>query len=205
VQTKHRPNANRGSAIVAQGTPWGAPACGQCHTAIGRGDTSGRFPRIGGQPAAYLARQLMDFRSGARADTIMAPIAAALSDEDVEDVAAYYAGTQAPFLPQAGVDPRLAKKGRKLAQVGIAAKGIPACSVCHGAGGIGEPPAIPYLAGQYAYYTASELELWRRGLRRNSLQAMALFAGKLDEQEIRALAAYFQQAQPPSATGQLKE
>jgi quinohemoprotein ethanol dehydrogenase len=204
VQTTHTPDASRGAAIVAQGTASGAPACGQCHTATGGGDTSGTFPRIAGQPAAYLTRQLMDFRSGARADTIMGPIAGALSDEDAADVAAYFAGTQAPFQPLAGVDPGLAEKGRELAEAGIAAKGIPACSACHGEGGMGEPPAIPYLAGQYAHYTATQLEMWQQGLRRNSPEAMALFAGKLDEQEIRALAAYYQQDRPRNATGQLK-
>ncbi len=191
-----KPDPNRGAVIVAQGTASGAPACAQCHAFTGGSDGSGAFPHVAGQPAAYLSRQLMDFRSGARANAIMSPIARALSAAEADDVAAYYAGVETPFPPLAEGDPSLVKKGRELAQSGIAAKGVPGCGACHGASGAGEPPAIPYLAGQYAHYTALELEMWRRGLRRNSPEAMALFAGKLDDQEIQALAAYYQQARP---------
>ena len=194
-----KPDPNRGAVIVAQGTVSGAPACAQCHAFTGGSDGSGAFPRIAGQPAAYLSRQLMDFRSGARANAIMSPIARALSAEEADDVAAYYASVETPFPPLAEGDPSLVKKGRELAQSGIAAKGVPGCGACHGASGAGEPPAIPYLAGQYAHYTAFELEMWRRGLRRNSPEAMALFAGKLDDQEIQALAAYYQQARASAA------
>ena len=179
---------------MAQGTASGAPACAQCHAFTGGSDGSGAFPRVAGQPAAYLSRQLMDFRSGARANAIMSPIARALSAEEADDVAAYYASVETPFPPLAEGDPSLVEEGPRACQSGIAAKGVPACGACHGASGAGEPPAIPYLAGQYAHYTAFELEMWRRGLRRNSPEAMALFAGKLDDQEIQALAAYYQQA-----------
>jgi cytochrome c553 len=190
----HKPDPNHGAVIVAQGTASGAPACAQCHAFTGGSDSSGAFPRVAGQPAAYLSRQLMDFRSGARANAFMSPIARALSADDAEDVAAYYAGVETPFPPLADGDPSLVKKGRELAETGDPARGIPACGACHGAGGAGEPPTIPYLAGQYAHYTEFELQMWRRGMRRNSLEAMALFAGKLNDQEIQALAAYYQQA-----------
>jgi cytochrome c553 len=75
---------------------------------------------------------------------------------------------------------------------------VPACNVCHGTGGAGEAPTIPYLAGQYASYTATQLQMWRKGDRRDSLEAMRLFATKLDDQEIEAVAAYYQQARTPS-------
>jgi len=81
----------------------------------------------------------------------------------------------------------------------------PACGPCHGAGGTGEPPAIPYLAGQYAHYTAFEFDMWRRGLRRDSPEATALFAGKLDDEEFKALAAYCQQARPSAVAALPKE
>ncbi len=79
------------------------------------------------------------------------------------------------------------------------AKGLPACNACHGAGGAGESPTIPYLAGQDAHYTVLELQMWQRGLRRNSLEAMGLFASKLDDQEIAAVAAYYQQLRASSS------
>ena len=193
ARRRRQPDPSHGAVIAAQGTASGAPACAQCHAFTGGSDSSGAFPRIAGQPAFYLSRQLRDFSSGVRANAIMSPIASALSSDDIDDVAAYYANVETPFPPLASVDPALVKKGEELAQAGNATKGIPGCSVCHGAGGDGEPPTIPYLAGQYAHYTAFELQMWQRGFRRNSPEAMALFAKKLDDQEIAAVAAYYQQ------------
>jgi cytochrome c553 len=188
-----QPDPNHGAVIVAQGTASGAPACAQCHAFTGGSDSSGAFPRIAGQPAAYLARQLRDFASRVRANAIMSQIAAALSVDDIDDVAAYYANVEAPFPPLAGADPELVRKGEQLAETGDSTKGIPGCGACHGEGGVGEPPTIPYLAGQYAHYTAFQLQMWQRGFRRNSLEAMALFANKLEAPQIEAVAAFYQQ------------
>jgi cytochrome c553 len=189
-----QPDASHGAVIVAQGTPAGAPACAQCHAFTGASDASGAFPRLTGQPASYLFRQLLDFRAGGRASAVMAPIARALSTDEDADVSAYFAGAEAPFPPLSTLDPDLVGRGRQLAEKGDPARGLPACSACHGPGGTGEPPTIPYLAGQYAHYTAFTLEMWRRGFRRNSPEAMGLFAGKLREGETAALADYYQQA-----------
>ena len=123
----------------------------------------------------------------------MSPIALALSPDDIADVAAYYASAETPFSILAAPDPDLVKKGQELSEAGIGANGVPACSACHGERGAGELPTVPYLAGQYEHYTASELMMWQQGLRRNSSEAMALFARKLDDHEIAALAAYFQE------------
>jgi cytochrome c553 len=188
-----QPDAGRGAVIAAQGTAAGVPACSQCHAFSGASDGTGAFPRIAGQSAFYLSGQLRDFSSGVRANAIMSPIASALSPDDIDDVAAYYANVKIPFPPLASAAPDLVKKGEELAEAGNAAKGIPGCGVCHGTGGVGELPTIPYLAGQYAHYTAFELQMWQRGFRRNSPEAMGLFAKKLDDQEIAALAAYYQQ------------
>jgi quinohemoprotein ethanol dehydrogenase len=192
----HQPDTNHGAVIVAQGTASGAPACAQCHAFSGGSDGSGAFPRIAGQSAFYLSQQLQHFRSGVRANAIMSPIARALSPDDIDDVAAYYASSETPFPPLAPADPDLVKKGEQLAEAGNPAKGIPGCGDCHGAAGAGQPPTIPYLAGQYANYTALQLRMWQRRFRRNSPEAMALFARKLDDQEIAAVAAYYQQAHP---------
>jgi cytochrome c553 len=193
VGRSRQPDPGRGAVIVAQGTSSGGPACAQCHAFTGGSDGSGAFPRVAGQSATYLSAQLRDFRSGVRANAIMSPIANALSPDDIEDVAAYYANVETPFPPLGSANSDLVKKGELLAEAGNPAKGIPGCRVCHGAGGVGEPPTIPYLAGQYAHYTAFQLQMWRRGFRRNSPEAMALFAKKLDDQEIAAIAAYYQQ------------
>jgi cytochrome c553 len=188
-----QPDVSHGAVIVAQGTPTGAPACAQCHAFTGGSDASGAFPRLAGQPAAYLSRQMQDFRSGARANAIMSPIARALSPDDDADVSAYFASLDTPFPPLAAPDPNLVNKGRQLAEAGDPAKNIPPCAACHGVGGTGEPPTIPYLGGQYAHYTAFQLQMWQKGFRGNSPEAMALFAKKLDGQDIAALAAYYQQ------------
>jgi len=194
----HPPDAKRGATIAAQGTASGATACAACHGLNGEPVAGGAFPRIGGQGAPYLSKQLQDFAAKARANAVMAPIAAALSADDIRDVAAYYASIVSPFsaLPQGNA--QLVNKGRALAESGNTTKGVPACNVCHGTGGAGEAPTIPYLAGQYASYTASQLQMWRKGDRRDSLEAMRLFATKLDDQEIEAVAAYYQQARAPS-------
>ena len=196
--TTRQPDPNRGAVIVAQGTSSGAPACAQCHAFTGGSDSSGAFPRIAGQSAAYLSEQLRDFGSGVRANALMTPIAKALSPDDIADVAAYYASVEASFPPLATGDPDLVAKGQQLAETGNAAKGLPSCSACHGARGAGQLPTVPYLGGQYAHYIAFELKMWQRGFRNNSSEAMGLLAKKLDDQEIAAVAAYYQQIRSPT-------
>jgi cytochrome c553 len=191
----HPADAKHGAVIVAQGTAAGAPPCAQCHAFNGVSDASGAFPRLAGQSAYYLAGQLRDFASGVRASAIMSPIAKALSHDDIADVTAYFAGVNAPFLPLKAADPALIKRGEELAKIGSAERRIQNCDNCHGPDGSGEPPVIPYLAGQYAHYIAFTLQMWRQGFRKNSPDAMGVIANKLDDQEIAAVAAYYQQVQ----------
>jgi cytochrome c553 len=193
--TARQPDAKHGAVIVAQGTSAGAPPCAQCHAFNGVSDASGAFPRLAGQSAYYLAGQLRDFASGVRASAIMSPIAKALSPDDVADVAAYYASVNAPFLPLKTADAALVKHGEELAKVGSAERRIQNCDNCHGPDGAGEPPAIPYLAGQYAHYIAFTLQMWQQGFRKNSLDTMGVIATKLDDEEIAAVASYYQQVQ----------
>jgi cytochrome c553 len=188
------PDVNRGAVIAAQGTAAGAPACAQCHALNGASDSSGAFPQIAGQSAYYLAKELRDFGTDVRSNEIMSPIAQALSPDDIADVAAYYAGLHAAFLPLAPANPTLIERGREIATVGSAAHGIQACDNCHGPDGVGEPPAIPYLAGQYGHYITLELQMWQHGQRKSSSDAMETIAKKLGDQEIAAVAAYYQQA-----------
>jgi cytochrome c553 len=198
----HQPDAKHGAVIVAQGTAAGAPPCAQCHAFNGVSDASGAFPRLAGQSAYYLAKQLRDFASGERASAIMSPIAKALSPDDVADAAAYFASVNAPFLPLKGGDSALVKRGEELAKVGSAERRIQNCDNCHGPEGAGEPPAIPYLAGQYSHYIAFTLQMWQQGFRKNSLDTMGVIAKKLDDQEIAAVAAYYQQVQSTLETAE---
>jgi cytochrome c553 len=194
------PDLGRGAVIAAQGVGPGVLACAQCHARNGGGsDGNGAFPRIAGQSAWYLAKQLRDYASGVRLNAVMAPIAKALSSDDITDVTAYYASANAPYPPLARPDPALIKRGEQLAKIGNAARQLQSCDNCHGPGGTGEPPAIPYLAGQYARYIATELTMWQRGSRNQSPDAMADVAKHLDTQEIAAVAAYFQQVHASAA------
>jgi cytochrome c553 len=193
--TARQPDAKHGAVIVAQGTAAGAPPCAQCHAFNGVSDASGAFPRLAGQSAYYLAGQLRDFASGVRTSAIMSPIAKALSPDDIADAAAYYESINAPFLPLKSADAALIKRGEELAKIGSAERRIQNCDNCHGPGGAGEPPVIPYLAGQYAHYIAFTLQMWQEGFRKNSPDAMGVIANKLNDQEIAAVAAYYQQVQ----------
>jgi alcohol dehydrogenase (cytochrome c)/quinohemoprotein ethanol dehydrogenase len=196
--TAPRPNPVRGAIIAAQGGSPDSPACALCHAFSGAGDSSGVFPRIAGQSAVYLAEQLRAFASGVRRNAIMSPIAATLTTQDLVDVAAYYAASTAPVPPLALSAPAaLLSRGRELASVGDPTKELPACAACHGASGAGESPTIPYLGGQYGDYLAFELQMWQRGFRTTSLEAMALFASRLSAQDVAAVAAYYQQAGDP--------
>jgi cytochrome c553 len=193
------PDPNRGAVIAAQGTPAGAPACARCHAYNGGGDGSGAFPRIAGLPAFYMAEQLHDFRSGIRRNAIMSPVAQGLSEQDIADVTAYFAAAQAPFMPLTNTKSAyLIAQGEQLANVGNPAKGIPGCLNCHGPDGAGQSPTIPYLGGQYGNYISFELKMWQRGFRDTSHPVMRLFANKLDDQELAALAAYYEQLRPPA-------
>jgi cytochrome c553 len=189
----HQPDPEHGKVIAAHGTAAGVPPCAGCHALNGASDGSGAFPRIAGQSAYYLAKQMYAFTSDVRTNAIMSPIAKALSVKDIVDVTAYYASLDSPFPPLPPPAPALVLDGEQLAMTGNSAKGISACENCHGPRGAGDPPAIPYLAGQYPQYIALELQMWRRGYRKNSSDIMLIIAGKLDDHEIESLAAYYQQ------------
>jgi len=195
AQTQENAQIARGAVIAAQGTPTGAPPCSQCHAFNGVSDASGAFPRLARQSAYYLAKQLRDFASGVRTSALMTPIAKALSltPDSIADVAAYYASQNAPFLPLKPGDPALIARGQQLAKIGGEKQQIQACDNCHGPEGAGEPPAIPYLAGQYAHYNQFTLQMWRQGFRKSSADSMEVVAKQLSDQDIAAVAAYYQQ------------
>jgi cytochrome c553 len=183
----------RGSTIAANGTAGGAPGCAQCHGQDGAADPSGSFPRIAGQSDFYLAKQLREFASVVRSNDTMSPIAKAMTAQDIADVAAYYAASKAPVPPLPTPDAAVVKAGRELAKMGNEAKGFQACDNCHGPDGAGEPPVVPYLAGQFADYITQQFQAWQGGTRRNSPTEMAVVAKKLSAQDIAAVAAYYQQ------------
>jgi cytochrome c553 len=188
----HQADSRRGAVIAAQGTG-NVPACAQCHAFNGASDASGAFPRLTGLPTAYLIEQMRDFASSVRDSAIMSPVAKQLSPDDIEDVSAYFAGSSGAFPPLASADAALVKRGETIARIGDGAKGLQACNNCHGPDGTGFPPRIPYLAGQYADYIKLALGMWKTGYRKNSPDVMSLVAKRLDDPDIAAVAAYYQQ------------
>ena len=175
--------------------------CSRCHGALGIGRPEEGAPRLAGQARFYLHKQLDDFASGARQSVKMAPVAHALSPEQRAAAAAYYASLHAiPYPDAPWGDPLLLQRGGVLSAIGDEERGIRACQLCHADAGVGIAPSFPYLAGQYADYTARQLSRWQAGARRNDpLGVMAEIARRLDEQEIAALGLYFARVRPPPA------
>lgn len=182
-------------------------ACIACHGAQGRGDGSGAFPRLAGQVGWYMYKQLIDYASGDRPNDVMGPIASRLTEREMEAVAAYYSAIDAPFRPVVGdVDYSLLQWGGQLGAVGSAERGIPACVNCHGPSGTGNPPSVPYLAGQYASYMTHQLDLWKRGIRENdALGVMSSIASKMTEEDMRAVSEYYARVRPPERSAVLGE
>jgi cytochrome c553 len=186
-----------GAQIVAQGTASGAIACARCHGFDGQADGSGAFPKLAGQFPQYLARQLRAYASGTRQNALMEPIAKGLKDGEIDSVSKYYASLRPSTLPSRPVASELVTRGEQLAKLGDLKLRVQACESCHGPNGQGEPPAVPYLAGQYSHYIDLQIQMFRQGLRKS--QQMEDPAHSLRDQDIAAVAAYFERASRPGA------
>jgi len=190
-----------GLAIAAGAAAAGDPAagkqaastCAACHGIDGNSSMA-QWPKLAGQHERYLARQTRLVRDGKRNVPQMVGMVAGLSDETIQNIAAYYADQTI----QPGVaDPELAPLGKRIYQTGNAASGTPACMGCHGPAGSGNPMAqYPALAGQHAQYTVARLQYYRdQGLvfEDDPYSAqMAVVADDLTDREIEAVASYIQ-------------
>jgi cytochrome c553 len=185
-----------GAQIVAQGTSKGAIACARCHGFDGAADGSGAFPALAGQTAYYLSRQLHQYASGQRRNPIMESIAKGLTPAEMDAVAQYYAKTNPPSIQRRATSPELVERGKLLALTGDASARVQDCVSCHGPNGEGEPPTIPYLAGQYKHYIQVQLLMFNKGYRTS--EQMARVAHQMPEQQIEAIAAYFDQLPRPA-------
>jgi cytochrome c553 len=181
-------DAAKGEALYLNGnTARNVTACIACHGASGNSSIT-QNPKLAGQFAAYLTKQMQDFRSSSRASPIMGPLAKTLTDEDIANLAAYLDG-QTTKLGAATGDETSRALGRNIYRAGIAAKGVPACAACHSPTGAGLPAQYPRLSGQHQDYTVAELEHFRAGTRKNSLPMTAI-AERLSDKEIQAVADY---------------
>ena len=186
-------DAERGREIAMNGNGKGAMACVSCHGVDGAGNAAAGFPRLAGLEAAYMVKQMTDFASGERSNPIMAPVAAALTPEESEAVAAYYAQSQAQTGAQRpAVSPEVLERGRQLAETGDWSNDLPACVSCHGPNGKGVGANFPAIAGQHAGYISGQIKAWKDGSRHNDpVDLMKVVADKLSESDTAAVAAYF--------------
>ncbi len=162
--------------------------CAACHGADGNSAAS-TFPKLAGQQAAYIVKQLSNFKDGTRDNPVMKPIASGLSAEDMQGLAAYFSSQKSK---EAGAKTNGAGSlGEKIYRGGIAANRVPACAACHSPNGAGIPVRFPRLAGQYADYTLAQLQAFSTGARANA-PMMKMIASRLSAEEMAAVADYIQ-------------
>jgi cytochrome c553/cytochrome c2 len=173
--------------------------CVPCHGVRGEGKPTAGFPRIAAQSQHYIRKQLDSYADGTRRDPVMEPIAKGLPRALREEVAAYYAQADAPVVSGASVFTHsLQERGRLLANQGDLTTRVQACVNCHGPGGVGQPPALPYVAGLDDRYIRATLLAWQDGRRRNDAgQQMAAIAKALRPEDIDAVARYYAGLTPP--------
>ena len=182
------------SVAFAEGNPEaGKPltvVCSACHSADGN-SAAPTFPKLAGQNEAYLLKQMTEIKAGVRAVPQMTGMLNGLSEQNLADVAAYFA-SQTTAIGQA--DPTLVEQGKRLYRDGNPDTGVPACTACHGPAGKGlNSAAFPSLSGQHASYTASQLKMFQTGERTNdTAKIMQNIAFKMNDQEIKAVSSYIQ-------------
>ena len=179
-----RPDPKRGQEIATT-------ICAACHGPDGN-STIASNPKLTGQDAAYLAKQLDDYArpaddKAARVNSVMAGMVASIAAGDRQSVAAFFA-TQA-HKPSESRNRDTLELGQRIFRAGIPSRGVPACGGCHGPTGAGIPAQYPRLAGQHAEYAEAQLKAFRDGTRRNSVP-MAQIAARLSEAEMKAVADY---------------
>lgn len=185
-QAKGKPDLAKAKEI-AEGV------CVACHGADGNSPTPAN-PIIAGQIPEYIYKQLSNFKAAdgkpaVRNNPIMAGMVAALSDDDMRNLSAYF--SQQKMQPSAAKDEKLLAAGKDLWRKGDFDKGIPACAGCHGPAGAGLPVQYPRLAGQYAEYTVAQLKSFRNHERANDPEKMMrVIAAKLSDQQMSAVAEY---------------
>ena len=162
--------------------------CAGCHGVDGN-SPNGTWPILAGQHASYLVKQMKNFKSAERTDPIMQAMVAALSEEDMQDIAAYFASQKANPV---AFDEKLVKAGESIYRGGITETSVAACMACHSPSADGNAPAVyPSLKGQHSEYLVSQLKKFRDGTRSNDAGSMMRGISKrMSDGEIMAVAAY---------------
>ena len=190
-----------GAAVAAEGPVKGdatagqakAAVCGACHGPDGNSPAP-NFPKLAGQGERYLTKQMHDIKDGKRTVLEMTGLLTNLNDQDLADLAAYFASQKGSV---GAADPKLVARGEQLFRGGNLEKGLPACTGCHSPNGAGNAAAgFPHLSGQHATYIAKQLTDFRKeeAGRANDGDAMTMrtIARKLSDEDIAALSSYIQ-------------
>jgi cytochrome c553 len=163
-------------------------ACAACHGADGN-SVNPEWPKLAGQHAEYIYKQLMDYKSGRRENALMVGQVANLDEQDMRDLGAFYARQQ---TTPGTADEAVAERGERIYRGGIPNAGVAACYACHGATGNGNPAAIfPKVAGQHARYNSDQLRYFRSGQRANDNgRMMRGVAARMSDADIEAVSQY---------------
>ena len=168
-----------------------AAVCGACHGPDGN-SMAPNFPKLAGQGERYLDKQLHDIKSGKRTVLEMTGLLTNLSDQDLADLAAYFASQTGSV---GAADPKVVARGEELFRGGKLDEGMPSCTGCHSPNGAGNAAAgFPHLGGQHAQYIAKQLTDFREGNRTNDgdTKIMQSISAKLSNKDIEAVSSYIQ-------------
>ncbi|MDX1810455.1 MAG: c-type cytochrome [Gammaproteobacteria bacterium] len=209
---KGKGNIANGKSIFENGKG-SVPACSSCHGADGTGDDNMGTPRLAGQYAVFLRKQLEDFATDKRKDStmfVMNDNAKGLSAQDRTDVATYleslkpghhgemeFKGSNLAELKANGVEVGASHKGKSLVEWGQGRrlKPVSGCRSCHGYNGRGAPPIYPRIGGQRYQYLVNQLKNWRDGTRTNDpMGQMQAIARNMTDEDIKNAAAYLTNA-----------
>ena len=173
-------DAAKGEAAVKE-------KCASCHGADGN-STNPLWPKLAGQHASYIEKQLTDFNSQKRSDPTMSPMAGLLDENGIKDVAAFLSAQK---IKPGSADEKLVEAGRLTYKGGNLTSGVTACSACHGPTGAGNPAAkYPAVSGQHAAYIVKQLHDFKEGKRTNDSEIMRSIAKKMTTAEMEAVAQY---------------
>lgn len=184
--TIEKPLAVTGNAEAGQSK---AAACAACHGADGNSPNA-EWPKLADQHVDYTVEQLQRYKSGERQNAVMQGMAASLSEQDMRDIAAFYASRSV----QPGVaNEDLVQQGERVYRGGNKETGLPACIACHGPTGAGVPGSgFAAIGGQHARYTLDQLRRYAAGERRDPKDIMNRIAQRLGEEEMRAVSSYIE-------------
>ncbi|MBE93095.1 MAG: cytochrome c4 [Idiomarina sp.] len=183
-------DSESGQQLSMKGDGSGAP-CMACHGPNGEGNAAGAFPYIAGMNEQYLYRQMKAYQTGERNNAVMSMNVDNFNEQQLNDIAAYYASLSKPASTSKDTDSELLKQGERLVSIGNWDDYIPPCSTCHGPNNRGVNENFPGIAGQHASYIKQQINAWKNGNRKtDKVQLMEAVAKRLSDAQIEAVSAY---------------